>query len=115
MEFGTLIVGALLGAIGMAVFHFFKGFIEEFGKETAKKVKERYFPEPEPPPEPILVDGTYEKWVEPGTHAWVAEDKLYKMEGGGFTYHLEKTRGAKVYRRLPSGVKEFLMKRPDAA
>ena len=106
-------VSFILGAASAGVAFYFHGFLSELGKASAHKVKEKFFPEPAPEPEPILVDGTYEKHVPPGTHAWIGEHKLYKMERGGYTYHREPTKNAKVYRRVGgTGHKEFLMKKP---
>ena len=116
MDFDPISFG--LGVIAGGALIFFHGFIGELGKHSAQAFKAKYFPEPAPPPpppEPILVDKSYEKWIEADTHVWVPEKKLYKFETGGYTYHLEKTRGAKVYRRSGYGVdapKEFLMKKP---
>ena len=108
----------VLGAIASGAILFFKGFAEEIGKQTAHKVREKFFPEPvppPPPPEPVLVQ-VGRQFQPVGEHAghcvWARQADLFVRQQEGYTFYTQDDPNQRFYRDIAAG-REFLMVRPS--
>lgn len=80
-------VSFALGALVTGALWFFGGFIQEFGKYAADKVKAIFFPEPTPPPTARTV-----RHFDPPSHLagrcnWVPQDRADEFLDAGFRYY----------------------------
>jgi len=102
------------GAASVAVAWFLSSLTKAAGKDAWSWLKNKINPAP---PEPIKVDGKFvPEAYEPGSCAWVREEKVYDYEDKGYFYYPHPKNGAKCFRETYSGqIKyvEWLMVKPD--
>ena len=87
--------GVAVAAVGLIG----TGFFREAGKELWVRLRNRYFPEPAPPPEPIQVDQSFRPTrYRPEDCVWARHESVSRYEGDGYTYYPHPKNGAKCVR-----------------
>lgn len=103
--------GVVVGAVGL----FIAGFLNTAGADAWKWIKARVAP---PPLEPIVVERTFKPTrYDPGSCAWVREERLLIYEEKGYRYYPHPRNNAKCYRLVHTRThteKEYLMVSPAA-
>jgi hypothetical protein len=90
------------------------GFFREAGKELWIRFRNRYFPEPSPPPEPVQVDQSFQPTQYRSEDCvWARHESVSRLEGEGYTYYLHPKNGAKCVRGYGQE-SSFLMVKPNA-
>lgn len=111
MSWGSFVFGVVLGAAGMLA----TGFLRAAGSDLYQYLKKRINP---PPLEPVKVGSHFDPVLyEPGSCAWVREEKVDDYEHDKYTFYPHPKSGAKCFREAWVGPQkriEFLMVRPDA-
>lgn len=90
------------------------GFFREVGKELWVRLKNKYFPEPAPPPEPVQVDQSFRPTLyRQEDCVWARHERVSQLEGDGYTYYPHPKNGAKCVRGYEREA-SFLMVKPNA-
>jgi hypothetical protein len=104
-------LGAVVGIVGA----FGTGFLKKAGEDFYSWVKNKIHPKL---PESIQIDGTFlPSQFEPGSCAWIRQERLYEFEEQAYSYYPHRKNGARCFRVTYDGSKpltEYLMVKPGA-